>query len=490
MSIPYCPPAPVISQDHWIPLASLDEMASKDYDIIIVGSGAGGGAVLWRLCEQWMSTGKRIGVVERGDLLLPTHYSNLPTGESVISPVNIYNNPRIGIRLGETLPQFPGIRLVHALGGRTLFWGAICPRMPDFELAEWPVGIQEMHRYYSIAERVMNVTTSYSESSTFTQIFLDRLRANGYPEATDQPIAGDIKPTQYGEIHSNVFFSSINFFARALRLHPFDLAVKARAIQVLTDRGKTLGVRVMTPDKRFYDLRAKNVVLAASALETPRILLCSGIQGGAIGHYLTNHSIVRANGVVSSKGFPEILGVVSILMPQTKNRPFQLQILGPGDYFAYQSREKPRNNEWNIDHLGSLGRVESRYENRVTLDPVKRDPYGIPEIQVHFNYSQKDTAVIYETRETIRKVASILKMELKDICLFLPGADNHESGTCRMGFDPNTSVTNPFGQVHGVSGLFVTDNSVLPSMGAANPTLTTVALALRTADYISSLQNE
>lgn len=65
-----------------------------------------------------------------------------------------------------------------------------------------------------------------------------------------------------------------------------------------------------------------------------------------------------------------------------------------------------------------------------------------------------------------------------------PGLDNHEAGTCRIGDDPATSATNRYGQIHGVPGLYVADNCVLPLTGAANPTLTTVALAIRTADYI------
>ncbi|GAA3328993.1 GMC oxidoreductase [Ectobacillus funiculus] len=72
-----------------------------------------------------------------------------------------------------------------------------------------------------------------------------------------------------------------------------------------------------------------------------------------------------------------------------------------------------------------------------------------------------------------------------EICLRPPGLDYHEMGTCRMGEDPETSVTNKYGQVHNISGLFVADNSVLPHSGAANPTLTTIALAFHTADYIT-----
>lgn len=60
----------------------------------------------------------------------------------------------------------------------------------------------------------------------------------------------------------------------------------------------------------------------------------------------------------------------------------------------------------------------------------------------------------------------------------------HYSGTCRIGTDPLTAAANPYGEIFGVSSLFVADNSMVPSMSAANPTLTTIALAIRMADHI------
>ncbi|MNR26807.1 Paromamine 6'-oxidase [compost metagenome] len=70
------------------------------------------------------------------------------------------------------------------------------------------------------------------------------------------------------------------------------------------------------------------------------------------------------------------------------------------------------------------------------------------------------------------------------ICLTPLGDLHHDSGTCRIGDDPNTSVANQYGQIHGISGLYVADNSVLPYIGAENLTLTTVAFAIRAADHI------
>ncbi|MBD2872077.1 GMC oxidoreductase [Paenibacillus arenilitoris] len=486
---PFCPPVPESEFiPNWIPLADAEEMAETEYDVLIVGSGAGGGAALWRLCEQWGNNNKRIGIVERGPLYLPTHVANIATinGDNF----RVYAPPEITDLIGNRLPQYPGMKLVYAAGGRTILWGAITPRIPNFEIADWPVSIEEMEMYYNIAEEVMSVTTTYTKGSSITQILLERLRENGFYNANDIPIAADLDQTKFGRLHSNVFFSSILFMARALSRRPFDLAVNTYAAEVITEGGKAAGVRVMTSDKKSYILKAKTVILSASALQTPRILLNSGIAGRAIGRYLTNHSYLIATASVSTTGFPEPLGALGIIVPESEDRPYRLQLQGPEQYFNYHYDKKPIKDEWEISFFGASGKVESRYENRVYIDPSRVDEYGMPELQVEFSYSEKDEAILYQMYESIQQASAAMKLRLAKIndalaiCLMPPGADNHEFGTCRMGDDPLTSATDRYGQIHGVEGLYVADNSVLPSTGASNPTLSTVALAIRTADYI------
>lgn len=486
---PFCPPVPETEFiPDWIPLTDAEKMAENEYDVLIVGSGAGGGAALWRLCEQWGNNGKRIGIVERGPIFLPTHVANIATinGDNF----RVYAPPEITDLIGHELPQYPGMKLVYALGGRTILWGAISPRIPNFEIASWPVSIEEMELYYNIAEEVMSVTNTYTKDSSITQILLKRLRENGYYNADDIPIAADLDQTRFGRLHSNVFFSSILLLARALSWRPFDLAVNTYAAEVITEGGKAAGVRVMTPDKKSYVIKAKTVILSASALQTPRILLNSGITGRAIGRYLTNHSYLVATASVSTEDFPEPLGTLGIVVPELENRPYRLQLQGPEQYFNYHYDKKPIKDEWKISFFGASGKVESRYENRVYIDPKRVDEYGMPELQVDFSYSEKDEAILLEMYTYIQQASTAMQLRLATIngelaiCLMPPGADNHEFGTCRMGDDPLTSATNRYGQIHGVEGLYVADNSVLPSTGASNPTLSTAALAIRTADYI------
>lgn len=469
-------PPPTDFRREWIPLTPLEKMEQTDYDVLIVGSGAGGGALLWRLCQQWGANGKKIGVVEAGDLLLQTHFFNIPT----------MTYPRYESYFDKVSTRIQQFRMVVAFGGRTLFWGAAAPRMPVSEIARWPVPVSELQSYYSIAEQVMKVNPFFQEGSYLTTILLNRLQEQGYPHATRLPVAVDLEPTKYGQIHSNAFFSSIALYAEALNRRPFDLAVNSRAVEILTEQKRVTGIRVMSADKRSHILKAKTIVLSASTFETPRLLLASGIPGRAIGHYLTDNSVVGGRSTLSRRHFPEVLGNLGILIPGGEGRPYQIIIDGPDGYFAYQQYQIKSLQDQLEFRMLAFGLTESRFENRIELDPEVRDEYGVPVIRVHFSYSEKDKALIRKIEEEVRQVYSTLQV---------PGASQaplrlftleaiHDAGTCRMGYDPDTSATDPYGQIHGISGLYVADNSVMPFSGTANPTLTTVALAIRTADHL------
>ncbi|CAM4138413.1 GMC oxidoreductase [Paenibacillus alkaliterrae] len=478
--VPSCPPPKLTYQEQWIPLTTLEQMERTYYDVLVVGTGAGGGAALWRLVQQLQNSGKRIGIIERGGLLIPTHAQNIATLD--FESRNSYFNS-VAVRRTDFATQF-----VYALGGRTLFWTATSPRMSLADMAGWPITVQEMDNYYNIAEKAMNVTQSFTEGASITQILLDRLQQNGFPESIDEPIAMNLQPTsRFGVINSNVFYSSLVLFAQALN-GAYDLAVNARAVQVLTDKDRVAGVKVMSPDKKSYYLKARNVVLSASTLGTAQILLNSDIQGRAIGHYLSTHSRITGAGMVNRSEFPEVLGPLRILIPGTGDRPYQIQILGPGPYRYVQYEIQPLQAEWGVTFAAS-GKVESRYDNKVTLDPLKRDEYGVPEIQIDFSYSEQDRAVIQQMGDAVKRASSAMGVPLierdgQPFCLVPPGQEVHEMGTCRMGDDPISSATNRYGQIHGMRGLYVADNSVIPTSGTASPTLTTAALAIRTADYI------
>jgi len=136
--------------------------------------------------------------------------------------------------------------MVYALGGRSLFWNAATPRLIESELCKWPIDPEELDMYYGIAEKALHVTTNYANGSAMQRVLLKRLQDDDIFEAIDMPLAFDM------------------FDSRP-------------------------GVEVISPDKRKHIIRAKNIIVSASTLETPRLLLNSGVPGPSIGWYLTDH---------------------------------------------------------------------------------------------------------------------------------------------------------------------------------------------------------
>jgi choline dehydrogenase-like flavoprotein len=478
-------PEPQLS---WIPQTPIARMAETDYDVLIVGSGAGGGALLWRLAEQWGANGKRIGIIEQGNLAIPTHACNLPTLD--FDHLTRYlNSPAIS----EPIPGLPGSRQVFALGGRTLFWMHASPRMPAEVLADWPIASEEMNKYYAIAEQLISTSQTYADGSRLNSMVLSRLRDNGFPEAIPLPFAADMNQTRLGEIHSSVFYSSIASLAFAMFLRPFDLSVGTTAVKVNTEENGVTGINVLSPDGRLRSLRSKTVVLAGGAIQTPRLLLASNIPGRAIGRYLINHSFVRAEAVRSREDFPELAGICNALIPQKTGTPYQIQI--QNEWFFPKYKTMPLAPTVRLG-FSAFGSVQSRYENGVRILPGTADAFGLPKINVDLSYNEADRDVIRLMETAIPaaiRAAGFQPIEDEKgavTCLMPIGSDFHEAGTCRMGSDPGTSATDAYGRVHGIAGLYVAGNSVLPSIGAANPTLSTIALAIRTADAIMALEQE
>ena len=257
--------------------------------------------------------------------------------------------------------------------------------MAPNEMAGWPVSIKEMQFYYRLAEQLMDVSHNYPGGAA-EDLILSRLHGFGFTEAIPTPVAFDLQATKHGQIHSNAMWSAIANFGYAINRKHYDLAVKANAVRVLVEQGKATGVEVMSPDKKSYILKSKVVVISGSTFETPRLLLHSGIEGMAIGHYLTNHSYVFAHAKTNRNDFPEILGAIGMMIPQSVERPYQFEIIGPQGraYYRYPRYEvQPLFEDVSFDILG-FGVVEPRYENCVSLDPSRRMPMEFPRFKFNF----------------------------------------------------------------------------------------------------------
>jgi choline dehydrogenase-like flavoprotein len=258
------------------------------------------------------------------------------------------------------------------------------------------------------------------------------------------------------------------------------------------------------------------VILCAQAQESVRILLNSATpdhstglanSSGALGHYLTAH--VRSaggSGELPSEGDKPTLGgpvkPVGIYIPRfrnTKKGPASKNFLrgygyegearvdfnwgAPGFGEAYKKAlREPRA----IMDITGFGEVLPRWENFVEIDPAVKDIYGIPVLKIHMADTANEAAMIKDIGESAGEMLEAAGA--KNIHTYAkPSAPRwalHEAGIARMGSDAKTSVLNQFQQTHDIDNLFVMDASSFTSNPCQNPTLTIMALCVRSCDYV------
>ena len=137
--------------------------------------------------------------------------------------------------------------------------------------------------------------------------------------------------------------------------------------------------------------------------------------------------------------------------------------------------------------LHGFGECLPYWENYVEPDPAVTDTYGIPVLRIHMKYRENERVMMQAMAET---AAEILEASgARNIRMSVhfdrtPGSGIHEVGMARMGSNPKTSVLNGFQQCHDVRNLFVMDGAGFTSTASQNPTLTIMALAVRSCDSL------
>jgi choline dehydrogenase-like flavoprotein len=140
--------------------------------------------------------------------------------------------------------------------------------------------------------------------------------------------------------------------------------------------------------------------------------------------------------------------------------------------------------EWNARAL-MMGETIPREENMVSLDPEKKDQWGIPLLRINIGYDQNDELMMEDFKEDFIKMftdAGYKNVVFEDDKR-APGLDIHEMGGVRMGRDPKTSILNEWNQIHSCPNVYVTDGACMTSMGTQNPSLTFMAITARAANH-------
>jgi choline dehydrogenase-like flavoprotein len=410
---------------------------------------------------------------------------------------------------------------------------------------DWPCSYRDLAQYYDIVEKYVGVTgmpegLAHLPDGQFQPpmpltcqetLFRNRVReklgrvvtlarsANLTRAQNGRGACHYCGPCERGCMTHSYFNAAFTTVPDALKTGKCTLVSNAMVHKVLMDDSANRATGVLYVDRNTHqseELRARAVVLCAQTQESTRILLNSANRNypnglanssGVLGHYLTAH--VRSGGGTGELppfGEKPTLGgpikPVGIYVPRFRNLPNQPQSQNFLRGFGYEG-EGSLDFNWGAAGFGDaykralrepqatmdltgFGEVLPRWENRVEIDPEVKDIFGIPVLKIFMADSDNERAMIKDMGDSAGEMLEAAGA--KNIKTYAnPSAPRwalHEAGTARMGTDPKKSVLNQFQQTHDVENLFVMDASGFASNPCQNPTLTIMALCVRSCDHI------
>ena len=548
----------------------------------IVGSGAGGGMAAKVLTEA----GANVVMLEAGIHWDVAQDSNMFKWS--------YESPRRGMGTpernfgefhaglggwsleGEPYTTAPGNSFDwyrnRQLGGRTNHWGRISlrygpddfkPRSKDGMGDDWPIGYDDIAPYYDRLDRMVGIFGSNEGLRNAPDgIFqppprprcyellvketCDRLGVTCMPARLSiltRPLNGRPACHYCGQCGRgcgvNANFSSTGvLLPPALDTGRLLVVTNAMAWAVTTDRsGLATGVSYIDKnDGTDKHVRARVVVLAASACETARLLLNSesslfpdGLanSSGMVGRYLTDSTGTDVAGFIPRlmDNVPhneDGVGGGHIYMPWWLDnrdldfpRGYHIEVWGGrgmpgygfmggihrypnGGGYGQQLKDDYRRYYGAVVGLSGRGEMIPNADSYCEIDPNTVDQWGIPVLRFHFKWTDRERLQVKHMQETFREIITDMggtpfgsMPTAENGYGILPGGRIiHEIGVTRMGDSPRTSVVNRYCQTHDVKNLFVADGGPFVSQEDKNPTWTLMALAMRTSEYIAEERNK
>jgi choline dehydrogenase-like flavoprotein len=447
------------------------------------------------------------------------------------------------------------------LGGKTTIWGRLALRLSDYDFkaasrdgygVDWPIGYADLAPYYDRVDlycgisglreglpqlpdslfqrpiklnwaerrlresvaRMGRVVTPYRTAVTTDGLSHNKFRARCMARGACFRKGGC-------DIHA-AFDSPTALLAPAVETGNVTLRTQAIVHEVLVDpgTGRARGVAFLDAHTRkSYEARGRTVILAASTLESARLMLLSrsrqhpagiGNSSGHVGHNFCEHSMgPSATGLVKEligkARTPDDARPGGYYVPRFRNlterhpdyiRGFGLQGRSGTEMFPVSLKyargfgagfkREVRERAGALIKMSAFGEVLPRFENHVTLDPYTKDRWGIPVLRIQVEFGDNERKMARDMRDSAREMMEAAGFEILEStdALQPPGWSIHELGTARMGHDPKTSVLNQFQQCHDVKNLLVVDGSSHVSAGSQNPTWTIMALAWRSCDHL------
>jgi choline dehydrogenase-like flavoprotein len=535
-----CRAPDVFKRGGWVPMREYDEGDAVDF--AIVGTGAGGGTLAALLAEQGFSV---IGF-DAGPYFRPLE--DFASDEAEQNKLYWTDRRVTG---GANPIRMGGKNSGKAVGGSTVHYAMVSLRFrPEWFLsrtklgygADWPIAWEEMWHWYGEAERQINIAGPIGypwgpkrprypyrahELNSAGRLLAQGCEAIGI-DWTETPLAtisaphrskeGSSPPCVYRGFcrfgcSTNAKRSALTvWIPRALSAGAEirDLAMVGR-IEMGTD-GRATGVHYHRGGGWHFQ-RARNVIVAGYAVETPRLLLNSATDrypdglansSGLVGKNL----MTQSNQAVWGRMEQEVRwnkGPPSLAITEHWNYDDKKDFFGGYCWMG----QGPLPIEWAAVQTGSrglwgqalhdamldynhmigvkmVGEMLPDEANRVTLAD-DTDQYGLRVAQITYKWGDNDKALIQHALEQMGR--SIEAIGARD--MFRQEDDtNHLGGTARMGADPAHSVVNADCRSWDIPNLWICDGSVFPTVGGVNPALTIQTIAMRTASRIGTLAKQ
>ncbi len=504
------------------------KMFSKqdEVDVVVIGTGAGGSPVMAELAEAGLS----VVAIEAGRWWDPA--KDFAADESQMSEL-YWLSERISA--GKTPTAFGGNNSGTGVGGSMLHWGAFVPRADARDLklhtdsgmgVDFPLTYEELVPFYEEIERFIGVSgPAYYPWDPGRRYPLPPIALNapaiamqkGYAaigvETAEAPIAAvSQRYTQPGYAerqpcvgcgfcHQGCVFNGakasmdVTYIPRAIAA---GVEIRAKSFVHTFERdpqGRITAV-VYRQDGADVRQRCKAVFLCAGAVETPRLLLHTGLanSSGQVGKNFMAHVATQVWGTFDdemrmNKGFPASIISEATMRPKDANFAggYLTQSLGvvPVTFARQVARGRGLWGQDLVDYLDQYNHLAGvgangdclPYDNNFLELADEKDEFGVPVPKIHFSYGENEVRMSEHSAKLM--TAAWKAAGAKDIWTFQRSA--HTIGTCRMGDDPTANVVDAFGRSHDIPNLWISDNSTFPAALAANPALTIMALAVRSA---------
>jgi choline dehydrogenase-like flavoprotein len=540
---------------------------SMTADVVIVGSGVAGSLVAEGLARR----GIDVIMLEAGPKVdRPSLYATMlaaPNDQKLLPTIpypNTFYAPHQSDVFTDYYVQEEATSFLsnyeRIVGGTTWHWMGECPRLlpSDFQMkstygvgVDWPLSYEDLEPWYTAAEIALGVSgdaqlsqsprtaaypmppTPMSYSDKVIQTATAGMTYQGNPlTITPTPQARNSIPDYNGRprccgAHNCIPLCPVGAkydamihveraIEKGVRLIPESVACNMS----VRDDGLIESITVRRPDASEFTVRAKVFVLAAHAIETPKLLLISALDrfpnGVANSSDQVGRNLMDHPGHVHLAEVPERLyqlrGPVSISeMNVGRNGPwrstmaaFRLGAMNtawdfgaqtpqaliadliaagtfgtklPDDYAALQNRRM---------NITSMVEQLPDPSNRIVPDFTKLDGIGIPRPKLHWTIEDYSTQASLEAKNLIGRIFAAMGATKVIYPEWTFGA-GHIMGTYVMGSDPRTSVVDPDLVSHDHRNLVLEGSGVFPTSGTANPTLTLAALALRSVATIAQL---